>query len=786
MFYVNQGDELICVASGNISESPQLQIMGDDPLTIEQDGISAGETMLFYYQTNNGEIHAIDVDMNTQFAANGLMYIGSYSTSLVDCSSWCYYDFSYVNTGLNMTVFFTPNVASSLTSELGYGTIGAFYVNDDGGYSCAVSGVLSENPQLAVMADDVTTDHKDGMTVGEEIIWIYRTFSDEFYFLQLNPNETFTPNGMSFITSYETDLIICGCADTMSINYDPNVIVDNGTCEAIVYGCTNPNYIEYNAGANYDDGSCSIISIEGCTDSLYLEFNPEANLDNNTCLTLIVYGCMDSDYYEFDDEATVDDGSCLIISVEGCTDSLYLEYDENANTDNNSCITLIVEGCTNPGYIEYNSLANVDDGSCQNLWMYGCTDSLYLEYDENANTDDNSCATLIVYGCTDPGYYEYEDEATVDDGSCQNIWVYGCTDSLYMEFNPEANVNNSSCTTLIVYGCTDSGYDEYNEYATIDDGSCQTTWQVVINNLTESIDSLALEYEMLESHFDLLQDLTIETDLSLGWNIIAYTSYYPQNVEDATQEIEDIILILKNNDADVYIPEYNFNGIGDFVPGQGYQLKVSEAYEGFSFNSDYEFGCTNPHNSAYNPNALIDDGSCYTPYQIGDFAKGGIIYYIDESGEHGLVAAIEDIGLYEWGCYLDEVWGSHYEAIGTGNQNTMAIIDYGCTTSSPNFTNTAADEVVDYVHEGYTDWYLPSIDELEEMYYAIGPGSPLGNRGDFAVSTSGNWSIETKYWSSTSVSGWYGGSSYLVDFDTGEVSTLFKHWDHRVRPVRSF
>jgi len=36
-------------------------------------------------------------------------------------------------------------------------------------------------------------------------------------------------------------------------------------------------------------------------------------------------------------------------------------------------------------------------------------------------------------------------------------------------------------------------------------------------------------------------------------------------------------------------------------------------------------------------------------YQIGDFAQGGVVIWVTHDGEHGLVAAIEDLGgYYEW------------------------------------------------------------------------------------------------------------------------------------------
>jgi len=65
--------------------------------------------------------------------------------------------------------------------------------------------------------------------------------------------------------------------------------------------------------------------------------------------------------------------------------------------------------------------------------------------------------------------------------------------------------------------------------------------------------------------------------------MIGYTLSEPQDVVATLQEIVDVILIMKNNYAEVYWPEYGFNGIGDFIPGQGYQIKVTEVINGFTY-----------------------------------------------------------------------------------------------------------------------------------------------------------------------------------------------------------
>ena len=37
--------------------------------------------------------------------------------------------------------------------------------------------------------------------------------------------------------------------------------------------------------------------------------------------------------------------------------------------------------------------------------------------------------------------------------------------------------------------------------------------------------------------------------------------------------------------------------------------------------------------------------------EIGDIMEGGYLFYLDESGKRGLVAAFEDLqGFHQWGC----------------------------------------------------------------------------------------------------------------------------------------
>ena len=99
-------------------------------------------------------------------------------------------------------------------------------------------------------------------------------------------------------------------------------------------------------------------------------------------------------------------------------------------------------------------------------------------------------------------------------------------------------------------------------------------------------------------------------------------------------------------------------------------------------------------------------------FHIGEHYGGGIIFHIDSTGQHGLIADTADLKPSRWLNKVYSVTGVTATRIGRGYPNTRKIV----LSQGDSGVLYAARRCWRYKGSGYTDWFLPSRDELNELY----------------------------------------------------------------------
>ena len=111
-------------------------------------------------------------------------------------------------------------------------------------------------------------------------------------------------------------------------------------------------------------------------------------------------------------------------------------------------------------------------------------------------------------------------------------------------------------------------------------------------------------------------------------------------------------------------------------------------------------------------------------HQIGEHYQGGIVFWVDQKGEHGLVASTEDQHylttdgrgeLYKVSWAVDnKIAGANKDGIFSGAYNTNRMIE--AIPSNTDTLDIAGSMAASYMGGEYGDWYLPSKYELNLMY----------------------------------------------------------------------
>ncbi|MFP4068440.1 MAG: InlB B-repeat-containing protein, partial [Spirochaetaceae bacterium] len=245
-------------------------------------------------------------------------------------------------------------------------------------------------------------------------------------------------------------------------------------------------------------------------------------------------------------------------------------------------------------------------------------------------------------------------------------------------------------------------------------------------------------------------------------------------------------------DPETYTVSFDANGAhGGTTPddqtkidGEDLTLRTNSgnlARDGYAFagwnTADDGSGTDYAEAATYTADADLTLYAKWMPYNVGDVGPaGGIVFYdkgVYSDGWRYLEAAPSDIDVsgdysHVWGGYGTSVGGTG-NAIGTGAANTQAIVaEYGDEEPHEDRADYAAKLCNDLEYGGYDDWFLPSRDELNEMY------TQREDIGGFASAF---------YWSSSELTELIAWAQY---FPTDGQSDHDKTDASRVRAARAF
>ena len=174
------------------------------------------------------------------------------------------------------------------------------------------------------------------------------------------------------------------------------------------------------------------------------------------------------------------------------------------------------------------------------------------------------------------------------------------------------------------------------------------------------------------------------------------------------------------------------------------------------------------------PDITVSAAGSSSKHYVGEIFGGGIVFYVFDNGEHGLIASLTDL--------------SNNNRWYTGNSTTFASSHYDglknsnlITSVQGNFVSYAARTCRSYAGGGFSDWYLPTVWEMNMMYqnaYMI--SFKLLNDNNSATSPL----QETfSYWTSTEFDN---SLAYIFYMATGTPYLDTKDKGYYIRAVRRF
>ena len=407
--------------------------------------------------------------------------------------------------------------------------------------------------------------------------------------------------------------IVYGCMDVTAFNYNSQANTDDGSCESVVYGCTDAAAFNYNPLANIDNNSCVAV-VYGCLDELATNYNSQANTDDGSCLLPLTYSLSLQGILDFDLPSGGTDGKAIhliansdipdisiygigVANNGGGSDGLEDDFPVMSVSAGDHILfarsPLAMETYFGMCFSDFDHVLEAGSNISQNG-----DDAIELyEHNQVIETfgDVNVDGTGEVWEYTDSWAYKLGNE-----------WTYGgvnCTDD--SETSASSNCPYPLCSSVSVDQQEiyfNQGWNIASTYIDPENSLIEVLFNPILDDLVIVKDYLGNAYlpewsfngignaqighgyyvkttvfTSLTFYGDYLTPEENPITISSGWNIIGYLRTTPFSLDEIFESLvaSDLIVIIKDYMGAAYLPEFDFNGIGDLNPGQGYQIKAN-------------------------------------------------------------------------------------------------------------------------------------------------------------------------------------------------------------------